>query len=342
MRASPANNDSLNHRSADATRLPRALVDAVFQLEKSPHPLRIHIIGDRGPSQPNRMLQNLSQSEPKPLQLRSCKPPGVAAWPKTRPKQALIGINVSHPGQERLVQQCRFDREPSPPEERHKGVGFDPQRLCPRSAKAFIPSQIAKFEASKPARIDKPKLTTAGKSQARMGVGSNRGIGRRHKQSPRHAKMNNPLGIRPLGVGRMRPLSATCRAKIAHNMLPGALHAQDDPAFKPLQLPARRSFERLPVGSEPGLENPVAAHARIHSAGNRLHLGKFRHPFILVNRSASIHPSAHPPAPHPVILSDPERNDGESKDLLLDLWRKGWETNQPEPAVIPTCARPRP
>src|SRR5580692_4949030 len=142
MRASPAHNDSLNHRSADATRLPRALVDAVFQLEKSPYPLRIHVIGNRGPPQPNRMLQNLAQSEPKPLQLCSRKPPGVAAWSKTRSKQALIGINVPHPGQERLVQQCRFDREPSPPEERHKGVGFDPQRLCPRSAKAFIPSQI--------------------------------------------------------------------------------------------------------------------------------------------------------------------------------------------------------
>jgi hypothetical protein len=40
--------------------------------------------------------------------------------------------------------------------------------------------------------------------------------------------------------------------------------------------------------------------------------------------------------PHPFILSNPEPSEAESKDLLFDLCRKGWESNEP---CLPSSSR---
>ena len=110
MRAAPGHRDPLDGRFAHTTRFRRSLVDAMFQLEKAPHPLRIHIIGNRRAAETDCVLQDLPQCKSQPLQFDPGESSGAAAGSKTRAKQALIGIDVPHSGQQCLIEQCRLDR----------------------------------------------------------------------------------------------------------------------------------------------------------------------------------------------------------------------------------------
>ncbi len=278
MGAAPSHDDALDRCSAHPARFPRTLINAVFQLEKSSHTLRIDVIGDRGSPKPNCMLQDFPQCESQPLQFHAGQPPGAPSGTKTRPKQALIGVDVPHPRQQRLIQQCRLDPQTPSPKKRRKLITLNVQRFRPRGPKTFPTRQIAKFQPPKPPRVHKTHLAAGGHGQTRMRVGGNRGIRSRHKQPSRHAKVDNPLRLRRLHTRRPRSSSSLLpSSKIANNVLPDAFHSQNNSPFKPSQLLARRCFERLLVRAKPSRENTIAAHPRIHSARDRLHLGKFRH-----------------------------------------------------------------
>ena len=78
---------------------------------KSPaRPAGIHISADSSPADANGLSQDVSQAMVKPekgfLSQGISPPPGV----DSSAMESLIGINVSHPGQELLVQKERFNR----------------------------------------------------------------------------------------------------------------------------------------------------------------------------------------------------------------------------------------
>jgi hypothetical protein len=79
-------------------------------LESPAGPARIHKGADRGPTGANGVPQDASQAVIKPekgfFSQRISPSPGV----DSSAMENLIGINVSHPGQELLVQKERFNR----------------------------------------------------------------------------------------------------------------------------------------------------------------------------------------------------------------------------------------
>jgi len=100
VRPPSANQNPPNRRSAPAARQPRPQVYAVRKLEETTCPLGIHIIRHRRAAQLNRMLQDLFDSQPQPLQIRLGQPACHPPRPNPGPIQALICINVSHPCQQ--------------------------------------------------------------------------------------------------------------------------------------------------------------------------------------------------------------------------------------------------
>ena len=120
MCAPSTQHNPANWRLADATRLSRALIDAMLQLIESPHPGSIHIIGHRRAAKLNRVLQNLAQGQPQTLQFRSGQPSGLTARPNPRVKQTFVSVDVAYPGEQRLVQQCGLDGQLPPVKERRE------------------------------------------------------------------------------------------------------------------------------------------------------------------------------------------------------------------------------
>ena len=97
-------NDPTNRRLALAAGKSRAQVDAMFQLKKAAHPVCVHIIGDRGAPQPDGMIENLAQRQAQPFQFASSQPFTRAARADAGAKQALVGVDVAHPGEQFLIE----------------------------------------------------------------------------------------------------------------------------------------------------------------------------------------------------------------------------------------------
>src|ERR1035438_2716282 len=122
---------------AAAAGKPCAQVDAVLQLEEAAHPVGVHIIRDRRTAQPDSVLQHLNQSQPQLFQFRLGQLSAPAPRPDAGAKQALVGVDVSHPGEQLLVKQRRLDEQLAPAEKPGKLRLRYYQGIGARSAKAF-------------------------------------------------------------------------------------------------------------------------------------------------------------------------------------------------------------
>jgi len=63
--------DALNRCAAAETRLAGAQVDAVLELKKTFDAVCVHIVGHRGATELDGMLQHFSKSQPQPFQFDS-------------------------------------------------------------------------------------------------------------------------------------------------------------------------------------------------------------------------------------------------------------------------------
>jgi hypothetical protein len=93
--------------------------------------------------------------------------------------------------------------------------------------------------------------------------------------------MNNPLGARPSRSPALIQSPAPRSGEVEDDMFSAAANRQDGAALEAASLPCSGSFEGLAMGTEPGLEDSVAAHAGVDAARNGLYLGEFRHPAIV-------------------------------------------------------------
>lgn len=111
MRTSSGQQDASDGLLTMTARLPLSPINAVLQLEKSFDARCIHIIRNRGTAQIDGPPQNPLQGQPQPFKLSLSQPAGCTLWADSGMKQAFVGVDVAHPGQQRLVQQSRLDRE---------------------------------------------------------------------------------------------------------------------------------------------------------------------------------------------------------------------------------------
>ena len=55
------------------------------------------------------MFQNLAEGQPEPLELGAGQAAGASAGPDTGVKEALVGVDVAHAGEQGLIEQRCLD-----------------------------------------------------------------------------------------------------------------------------------------------------------------------------------------------------------------------------------------
>src|ERR1700727_1238868 len=117
MSSAPRQNRSPDRCPAGKARLPAPEIDPMLQLEEAANPIRIHIVRNRRSAQLNGMLQHNLQRRAQPFELLPGQPPGHSFRSDSRPKQALIGINIPHAMQQLLIQEGSLNRRLPPAKE---------------------------------------------------------------------------------------------------------------------------------------------------------------------------------------------------------------------------------
>ena len=293
--------DAPDRRPAAKAGQARAHVDAVFQLEEAPHAIRVHIVADRRPAQPDGVFENIAQGQPQAFEFH----PGQAATEPARAnggaKEALVGVDVTHAGEQLLIEQGGFDGQAPWPEELGELLRRHLKRIGPWSAEAGTAAEIAELQPPKAARVNEAQFPAAGQAQPRMSVGWDGSIRGSDQQSAGHAEMDNPLRGRfalqrchtvacvphPHRVivfaARVGPQVPVRRSQLADDVLSGAMDGQNRASFQPLGLPRRRCFEGLAVSAKPHFDDAVAAQSLVHPTSDGLDLRQFRHCTILVD-----------------------------------------------------------
>ena len=254
----------------------------MLQLEEAPHPIGINIIRNRGATQPDGMLEHLTESQAQPFQFGLGEAASRFAWPDAGVEEALIGIDVAYARQKRLIEQGGFDGQPPPVEESRKGLRLNGQRLFAGGTESRIAAKVTELKPAKTTGVYKTQFAATGQAQSSVRVGGNRRLGSGYQQPPGHAKMNDPLCLRLLSLlitqpGVAWPVWIGSWPQLADNVFPGPMHSQQDTPLKALGLPGSRGLERLLMLAKPYLINNVAMHPLMDATSNGFHLWQFRH-----------------------------------------------------------------
>src|SRR3954452_10057827 len=109
---SSAQNDSLDRSSARRTRLPRAVVNAMEQLETTGHPVRVHVVAQATAAVLDRAAEDALD---RPIQ----SPDVVLAQVARRARRVnageeerLVHIDIAEAGDQPLVEQGGLNRAP--------------------------------------------------------------------------------------------------------------------------------------------------------------------------------------------------------------------------------------
>jgi len=292
MGTAPGEQDAADGGSAAAAGLAGTQVDAVLKLEESAGASRVDVIGDRGAAQPNGLLENLAQSPAQALELGAGETAGGAARTDSGMKEALVGVDVAHSGEQGLVEKRCLDGELSTAKEGREFVGADGKRLSAGRGEGTGAGEVAEvqfteFEAAEAARVDEAEFAAAQKTETSVSMRGHRFVRGSHEQAAGHAEVNDPLSIwLRVGIG-LRGWGGVGRrggAQLADDVLARPVNREDDAAGEALCLARARSFEGLGVGAEPRLDDAVAAQAFVYSAGDGFNFGQFGHRFILMER----------------------------------------------------------
>jgi len=263
MCAATARNHSANEAAALAARLTRSLVNAVFQLKESSYAFGIYVVGDRRSTQADCMLQHLAKRQAQLLEFGACQAPRTLERPYARLKKALVGIDISHSGEESLVKQGSLDRQLPSVKEAGESIRLDRERFRAGACECFAFSKIAEFEPAKVSRIDESQLALTREHEARVRVeldGSLRGC---DKKTPRHPEMDDPFRAER---------SSWRRPKLTYDVFSGPMDVEDCAANKTFGLTRRLRLEWLAIPAEPDFQDPVATHACIDAPRDCFHL----------------------------------------------------------------------
>jgi hypothetical protein len=261
-----------------------ALVDVMFQLEEAALAVGINVIGHRRAAKADGMAQHCTQCKAEPIVLGDGDAMSAPARPDAGAKKALIGVNIAHPGKQRLVKERGLDGQAAAAEESDEVVRGDGERLRAWRRESGSGGEAAKFQAAKTARIDEAHLAAAQELQPRMGVRGERRVGSGDQKTPGHAEMDDPLGVGRGHGGASGFLSRRVwhsLAQLKNNVLAGAMDGKDGAISEPAGLLRRRRLKRLRIRTEPRFDDAIAAHAIVNTARDGFHFGQFGHRLIV-------------------------------------------------------------
>jgi hypothetical protein len=138
-----------------------ALVDAVFKLKESANAVGVHIIGNGRAAEADGMFQNLAKGQAEAFEFCLGEAAGEPAGADACMKKTLIGIDVAHSRQKRLIEQGRFDWQAVAMEKVGKLLLPDREWLGAGRFERRCAVQVAKLQPAETSGIDKAKFASA-------------------------------------------------------------------------------------------------------------------------------------------------------------------------------------
>src|SRR5580698_1090836 len=188
-------------------------------------------------------------------------------------KKSLVGVDVANAMQQRLVQQCGFNRCLALAEEGDELFETNGQRL---GSRAFIRCAWRdEGQAAKAARVDEAELFASTKSENSVGVGWNRRVSRRDEEPSGHPEMNEKL--------RRHLLSA----EVHDDSLADAMDAVDAAARECLNDLIWWRFEGLWLVAGPYRPDGLPVNAFVNAIGDGFDFGELGHDLIASIRAVA-------------------------------------------------------
>jgi hypothetical protein len=272
MTASSRNHDTLDRRLTYVTQLTFPAIDAMPQLKKTFFPIGIHVVGDGGATQANRLFQNLLEGSTQNSELFARKAAGTTTRPDAGSKQGFIGINVANPAEQFLVQQGALDRSLPPAKELYKIVFADFKRLQSGSGKIPVAGDA---EAPKAAWVDETYFPSRSELGDRMGMLLDVGVGRADQHLSCHPQVHDPLPWCSLGTQQVK-----------HDLLANAADCSYLRFLQGTGNQLGRRFQGFFLGAKPDGLDYVASDALRQAARHSFNFRQFRHIDSVLNVSA--------------------------------------------------------
>jgi hypothetical protein len=243
----------------------------------------VHVVGNRGSPEADGMLKDLAERGAEAFELGPGKAAGHAAGANAGAKQALVGIDVSHPCQQRLIQKRSLDGEAAAAKKSCECLRGNVERFSAWAEETGMALQVFECETAEATRVYKAQLEAAGEGEAGMGVRREGGGGIGNQQPPGQAAVDDPRRSGQGGGGWSfcRFAARLRRTEFADDVLAGAMNGEKNASHQAADLLFNWSFEGLGMGPEPGVEDAMAPYPPIHTAGYGFYLGKFGHGSII-------------------------------------------------------------
>jgi len=194
VRAATADYHAFDRRAANTAKLAGARIDVMMQLEEAGDTVCVYIVRNRRASQLDSFGEHLDQHRVKTRKFGAGQAACVAGWADAGVEKALVCVDVAYAVQQRLIQQCSFDRGLPATKERDEIFKPDSERFCAGSGIfPFWSNGFHHGQAAEAAGIDEAKLFATAQAEDRVSVWRDRRVGRRDKQTSCHAEVDKKL-----------------------------------------------------------------------------------------------------------------------------------------------------
>ena len=178
---------------ADEAGLAGALVDAMLELEESANSVGVDVVGDGRSTAADGVAEDFAQRPAQAFELAAGEAAGLAARPDAGAEEALVGIDVAHPGKQLLIEEGGFDGEAAAAKPlREIGCG-DAQGFSAGRAESLDGAKVAKLQPAEAAGVDEAKLASADQGEACVGVRREGSVGGGYEQTAGHSQVHDPL-----------------------------------------------------------------------------------------------------------------------------------------------------
>jgi len=138
-------------------------------------------------------LKDFDEGDTKAFEFGVGEAAGLPARTNAGTEERFVGVDVTHAGEQGLIEESGLDGEAPAAKERSECVGADGERFGAGSVEGFSPRQITEFEAAEAAGIDEAQFAAAGEGEARVGVGFEEGVGSGDEKTAGHAEVDDPF-----------------------------------------------------------------------------------------------------------------------------------------------------
>jgi len=156
VRSPSAKHDALDSGTTNQTWLTCSHVHAVPELEEPFATFGIHIVGNRGSSESDCIVQYLLDGSMQGIEFGPREPSGGAAGTNPRSKKRFIGIDIPHAMKQLLVQKRGFDGRLAAAKQLRKLLGRNGKWFSSRSGEIC---RSADAQTSESPGIDEPQLS---------------------------------------------------------------------------------------------------------------------------------------------------------------------------------------